>query len=127
MNDSVWIPAKYYPDGNDSTYTDKGYDWQPAIGGGYYRKYEWVVSQNPSGFGFVLRKTGQSQLKFSTSGGPTLQDPYNPTVPVPNLFEPEVVLDLKVYVNGASLTLTDSFYKQPMGGIDAPLKIGPAT
>jgi hypothetical protein len=117
----MWIQAEYYPGTNDSTHTDHGYTWTPAIDGGYYTYVRWVGVWNIDGT-FSLRKQGTSQVWYP-GAGPPLKDPYNP----PEIPIPEVVpLECRIYINGVSQPLLDNFYSTTsILGIVAPLTIGP--
>jgi hypothetical protein len=134
----MWIWADYYPGTNDSTYTDHGYYWFPQIGGGYYQLVGWVHTPN---YGipywredfqewvipitWTLSKGSLDQV-WSTTGGPTLPDPYEPTVipenPLPIVYP---IFD-KIFVNGHSMPLIDPLHLLVIA-LNAPLKIGPGS
>jgi hypothetical protein len=121
---SMFIKAEYYPGTNDSTYSDHGYIWYPAIKGGYYKYIQWIVSSNISG-GFDVRKGG-STLIWWPGGGPELIDPNEPTEPPDNPVPEEISLTCKIYIGGISQQLIHNTYNTiPILGIDAPLIIGP--
>ena len=117
----MWIASEYYPETNDPTYDDHGYEWTPAIGGGFYTKFVWTVTWIP-GVGFSVSK-GESSQVWCTVGGPTLVNSYDP-VPVQNPIATEIPIILRVYINGELAgSSVNSF--TTISAINQPLVIGP--
>lgn len=120
----MFIQAEYYPGTNFSTYSDHGYTWTPAIGGGYYTFIVWVARTiEPEGWEMAH---GASYLVWYPGAGPSLPDPNEPTeepeIPMPD----ESFMGCRIYINGISKNLIDNLYN-PISilGINAPLTIGP--
>jgi hypothetical protein len=124
----MFIEAEFYPQTFESTHTDKGYEWEPLIGGGNCTFVEWIVRHNPAGGFMVVR--GTETIRFVAGGQPSLPDPYDPTEPVVPIPLPAVTFTkLTVYVNGNSASVISSVIEreETIPGINAPLIIGPVT
>ena len=125
----MFIVNEYYPETNSTTGADGGYDWTPRIQGGWYIFKDWGVRGIVSGgFEYFLKSVSPAPV-WSFTGGPFIEDPYEPTAPIPEPVPlPSVTFtQLTVYVNGVSAAVVD--YNLDLAdtipGITAPLIIGP--